>query len=115
MIHVVLDNLHTHKPKQDRWLQSHPHVHLHFIPTYSSWPNQVECWFSIMSRAGPRGASFTSPRQLRDAIDAFVEVTIRNLRPSSGPRLSSTSPSPNGFTLIYASRYTHIRRMQKKV
>lgn len=74
MIHVVLDNLNTHKPKRDRWLQAHPNVHLHFIPTYSSWLNQVECWFSIMSRAALRGASFTSPRQLRDAIDAFVEV-----------------------------------------
>jgi len=73
-IHVVLDNLNTHKPKRDRWLQSHPNVHLHFIPTYSSWLNLVECWFSIMSRAALRGASFTSPRQLRDAIDAFVEV-----------------------------------------
>jgi len=74
MIHVVLDNLNTHKPKRDRWLKSHPNVCLHFIPTYSSWLNQVECWFSIMSRAALRGASFTSPRQLRDAIDAFVEV-----------------------------------------
>jgi transposase len=73
-IHVVLDNLSAHKPKRDRWLKSHPTVHLHFIPTYSSWLNQIECWFSIMSRAALRGASFTSPRQLRDAIDAFVEV-----------------------------------------
>jgi transposase len=73
-IHVVLDHLNTHKPKRDRWLKSHPHVHLHFIPTYSSWLNQVECWFSIMGRAALRGASFTSPSQLRDAIDAFVKV-----------------------------------------
>ena len=42
-------------------------------PTYSSWLNQVECWFSILSRAALRGASFTSPRQLRDAIDVFVQ------------------------------------------
>ncbi len=35
-IHVVLDNLNTHKPKQDRWLKRHPNVHLHFTPTYSS-------------------------------------------------------------------------------
>jgi transposase len=73
-IHVVLDNLNTHKPKQDRWLKSHPNVHFHFVPTYSSWLNQVECWFSILGRAALRGASFTSPRQLRDAIDAFVRV-----------------------------------------
>ena len=73
-IHVVLDNLNTHKPEQDRWLKAHPGVHLHFTPTYSSWLNQVECWFSILSRSALRGASFTSPRQLRDAIDRFVEV-----------------------------------------
>jgi len=73
-IHVVLDNLSTHKPKQDRWLKCHPNVHFHFVPTYSSWLNQVECWFSILGRAALRGASFTTPRQLRDAIDAFVRV-----------------------------------------
>ncbi|MEJ7607932.1 MAG: IS630 family transposase [Bryobacteraceae bacterium] len=73
-IHVVLDNLNTHKPKNDRWLKRHPNVHLHFTPTYSSWLNQVECWFSILSRQALRGASFTSPRQLRQAIDNFVTV-----------------------------------------
>jgi transposase len=73
-IHVILDNLNTHKPKQDRWLKAHPNVHFHFTPTYSSWLNQVECWFSILSRSALRGASFTSPTQLRDAIDRFVKT-----------------------------------------
>jgi transposase len=73
-IHVVLDNLNTHKPKEDRWLKRHPHVQLHFTPTYSSWLNQVECWFSILGRQALRGASFTSARQLRQAIDDFVSV-----------------------------------------
>src|SRR6266853_4844252 len=71
-IHVVLDNLNTHKPKQDRWLKRHPQVHLHFTPTYSSWLNQVECWFSILSEQALAGVSFTSPKQLRQAIDKFV-------------------------------------------
>jgi hypothetical protein len=35
-IHVVLDNLNTHKPKNDRWLKRHPHVHFHFTPTRAS-------------------------------------------------------------------------------
>jgi transposase len=73
-MHVILDNLNTHKPKRDRWLQRHPQVHLHFTPTYSSWLNQVECWFSILSRSALRGASFTSARQLREAIDKFVSA-----------------------------------------
>lgn len=80
-IHVVLDNLNTHKPKNDRWLKRHPGVHLHFTPTYSSWLNQVECWFSILSRNALRGASFTSPAQLRQAIDDFVEVYNQNAAP----------------------------------
>jgi len=50
-LHVVLDNLNTHKPKENRWLKTHPNVHFHFIPTHSSWLNQIECWFSILSRA----------------------------------------------------------------
>jgi transposase len=80
-IHVILDNLNTHKPKRDRWLKLHPQVHMHYTPTYSSWLNQVECWFSIMSRAALKGASFTSPRQLREAIDAFVQVYNENAAP----------------------------------
>ena len=71
-IHVILDNLNTHKPKHDQWLARHKNVHLHFTPTHASWLNQVEVWFSILSRAALRGASFTSPQQVRDAIDAFL-------------------------------------------
>ena len=72
-IHVILDNLSTHKPKRDRWLACHPNVHFHFTPTYSSWLNQMEIWFSILQRNSLAGASFTSVRQLRDHIDAFVD------------------------------------------
>lgn len=68
-IHVILDNPNTHKPKQDGWLRQHPTVHLHFIPTYSSWLNMVEVWFSILSRQALRNLSCTTVAQLRDAID----------------------------------------------
>ena len=61
-IHVILDNLNTHKPKDDRWLKRHPNVHFHFTPTYSSWLNQIECWFSILSRQALRGASVVSTK-----------------------------------------------------
>jgi len=73
-IHVILDNLNTHKPKHDQWLTRHPNVHFHFTPTHASWLNQIEVWFSIMSRAVLQGASFTHPRQIRQAIDEFIEV-----------------------------------------
>jgi transposase len=71
-LHVVLDDLNTHKPKEDRCLKAHPNVHFHFIPTHSSWLNQIECWFSILSRSTLQKASFTSVSMLIQAIEAFV-------------------------------------------
>jgi len=73
-LHVILDNLSTHKPKEDRWLARHPNVRFHFTPTHASWLNQIEVWFSILWRQALRGASFVSPRQVRDAIDHFIEA-----------------------------------------
>ena len=73
VIHVIVDHLSTHKPKHDRWLARHPNVHFHFTPTHASWLNQIECWFSILSRQALKGASFTSVRELRQAIDDFIE------------------------------------------
>jgi transposase len=73
-MYVVLDNLNTHKPKHDRWLQRHKNVHFYYTPTHASWLNQVEIWFSILWRRALRGASFTSPSQIRKAIDDFVAV-----------------------------------------
>jgi transposase len=90
-LHVIVDNLNTHKPKQDRWLRQHRQVHLHFTPTHASWLNQVEVWFSLLARRALRGANFTSVLQLREAIDAFIaaynpqavpfEWTKREVRP----------------------------------
>lgn len=80
-IHVILDNLSTHKPKRDRWLAGHKNVHLHFTPTHASWLNQIECWFSILGGQSLRGASFTSVGQLRKHIDAFIEHYNLSARP----------------------------------
>ena len=80
-LHVVLDNLSTHKPKCDRWLARHPNVHFHFTPTRASWLNQVEIWFSILEGQSLRGASFTSVKQLREHIDAFIEAYNQNPAP----------------------------------
>lgn len=78
-LHVVLDNLNTHKPKDDRWLNRHPHVSFHYTPTHASWLNQIEVWFSILTRSALRGLSATDPRQVRTAIDRFTAT--RNEHP----------------------------------
>lgn len=71
-LHVILDNLNTHKNTTDGWLAAHPNVHFHFTPTHASWMNQIEVWFSILSRSALRGASFTTVNELRQAIDRFI-------------------------------------------
>jgi transposase len=80
-IHVVLDNLNTHKPKNDRWLKRHPNVRFHFTPTRASWLNQVEIWFSILQGQSLSDASFKSVKQLRQHIDDFVEAYNADAKP----------------------------------
>jgi transposase len=80
-LHVVLDNLSTHKPKCDRWLKRHPQVHFHFTPTRASWLNRVEIWLSILEGKSLSGASFTSVKQLKEHIDTFIEAYNRNPTP----------------------------------
>src|SRR3990172_4423768 len=78
-LHVVLDNLNTHKPKHDLWLARHTKVHFHYTPTHASWLNQVEVWFSILTRAVLQNLSATNPRQVCEAIDRFTAA--RNADP----------------------------------
>jgi transposase len=80
-IHVVLDNLSTHKPKNDQWLARHKNVRFHFTPTHASWLNQVEIWFSILCRKALASSSFISPQAVRERIDAFVEAYNQTARP----------------------------------
>ena len=80
-IHVILDNLNTHKPKYDKWLSRHKNVFFHYTPTHASWLNQIECWFSILSRSALKGASFTAVNQLRKAIDDFIKAYNANAHP----------------------------------
>lgn len=79
-IHVILDNLNTHK-KNDDWLAAHPNVAFHFTPTSASWLNQVEIWFGIFQRKTLKNASFGSIEQLRDAIHAFTAAYNENAAP----------------------------------
>jgi transposase len=80
-IHIVLDNLNTHKPRNDRWLKLHPNVTFHFTPTRASWLNQVEIWFSILQAKSLCDESFTSVKQLREHIDNFIDAYNVNAKP----------------------------------
>jgi transposase len=66
-------------------------VHFHFTPTRASWLNQVEIWFSILEGKSLRGASFTSVKQLREHIDAFIEAYNQNPTPISAASKTAVS------------------------
>ena len=80
-IHVILDNLSTHKPKRDMWLARHKNVRFHYTPTHTSWLNQVEIWFSILARKSLDGASFTAVDELKAHIDAFIKDYNETAKP----------------------------------
>lgn len=80
-IHVVLDNSSTHKPKNDQWLARHKNIHFHYTPTHASWLNQVEIWFSILTRHALCKANFTSVEQLIEAIESYCEAYNKNAHP----------------------------------
>jgi DDE superfamily endonuclease len=65
-IHVIADNQSAHKSRPVmEFLAVHPKVHLHFTPTYSSWLNQVELWFSKIERDVIARGVFTSVSDLK--------------------------------------------------
>lgn len=72
-IHLVLDNYGTHKtPMIQRWLVRHPRFQLHFTPTYSSWINQVERWFGLLTEKQIRRGTHRSTRALEGAIRLYL-------------------------------------------
>lgn len=94
-IHVILDNLNTHKPKNDQWLARHKNVHFHYTPTSASWLNQVEIWFSILTAQALKGASFTSVEQLCNHINVFIQKYNEKAKPFCWTK---TSVSQKGMT-----------------
>ena len=81
-VHVILDNYATHKTALvRRWVQRHPRYHLHFTPTHSSWINQVERWFALLSERQIKRGSHHTIRDLESAIEQFVVAHNQNPKP----------------------------------
>jgi transposase len=81
-VHVICDNASTHKaPEIQRWLKRHRRFTLHYTPTYSSWLNQVERWFSELTTKKLRRSTHRSVAELRRDINDWVEHWNANPRP----------------------------------
>ena len=81
-IHVIADNLSAHKTKRVRqFLTDHPHVHIHYTPTYSSWLNQVELWFAKIERDVIVRGIFTSVKDLARKLMRYVRHYNKQPKP----------------------------------
>ena len=81
-VHVILDNLSAHKtPKVKKWLLRHRRFHLHFTPTYGSWMNMVERWFSALTTKKLQRSAHRSVKELAADIKAWVEVWNEDPKP----------------------------------
>lgn len=73
-IHLIMDNYSPHKHLNVKaWFARRPRYHVHFTPTSASWMNQVETWFSLLTRLAIRRASFKSVEALMQAINRFID------------------------------------------
>lgn len=81
-VHVILDNLSAHKtPTVQKWLLRHKRFHLHFTPTYGSWMNLVERWFSALTTKKLQRSAHRSVKELAADITAWAATWNENPTP----------------------------------
>ena len=74
-LHIIADNLSVHKHKDVKeWLSRKRKITLHFTPTYSSWLNQVEIWFNILTKDVIKGGIWISSKQLADQLMEYIKT-----------------------------------------
>ena len=59
-------------------IQEHRIV-FYYTPKHASWMNQVEIWFSILTRKLLRNGNFSSTEDLRAKVLAFIEYYNRTM------------------------------------
>jgi transposase len=81
-VHLVCDNYATHSTPEIRtWLARHPRFRVHFTPTGSSWMNQVERWFGLLTDKLIRRGVHTSVPALESDIRDWIATWNDNPRP----------------------------------
>jgi transposase len=81
-VHVICDNVSAHKTDAvDAFLAEHPNVQIHYTPTYSSWLNQVENWFSRIQRDVIARGVFTNVKDLDKKLMRYIRQYNKNPKP----------------------------------
>jgi transposase len=81
-IHLIMDNGSSHTSKATtQWLAAHPRFVAHYTPKHASWVNQVELFFSILTRKVLKRGSFSSRDDLVDKIMRYIVKHNENAAP----------------------------------
>jgi transposase len=81
-VHLICDNYATHNTPEIRaWLARHPRFRVHFTPTGSSWMNQVERWFGLLTDKLIRRGVHTSVQALENDIREWIATWNDSPRP----------------------------------
>jgi transposase len=74
-LHIIVDNLSIHKNATiNAWLKNKRKIKIHYTPTYSSWLNQVEIWFNILSKDVLKGGIWQSTQQLSNQLIEYIKT-----------------------------------------
>lgn len=77
-LHIIADNLSVHKQVDvKKWLEGKRKIKMHFTPTYSSWLNQIEIWFNILTKDVLKGAVWHSKKQLISQLIEYIDTYNR--------------------------------------
>jgi transposase len=81
-IHLVMDNGSSHRSKETTaWLADHPRFVAHYTPVHASWVNQVELFFSIITRRVIKRGNFTSRENLVSKLMRFITSYNETAKP----------------------------------
>jgi transposase len=93
-MHVVMDNASSHKTKLiRRWFAKRSRWHVHFTPTSSSWINQIERFFALLSEQQIKRGAHRSVAELEAAITAYIKIRNTAPKPFRWPPMTSWHPS----------------------
>jgi putative transposase len=111
-IHLIVDNYSTHKHARVKaWLAARPRWHIHFTPTYSSWLNQVERFFALITDKTIRRGSFKSAKELVAKIQSFISQYNKTASLSSGqPPQNRSWRNSSDLHHVFPGRHTRRRR-----
>jgi putative transposase len=108
-LHLIVDNS---SPKSAPWARRGccaTRACTHCTPTYSSWLNQVERWFDLITERAIRRNSFTSVRELKQRIKLASSYSCKDTTPTHR-RFSGLPPPTRSCRRSNESRSVFLRQ-----